>query len=146
MYVHLVSTHIINAPRPSHFPSVLRSHILENAAHCGASLSERLKSVVGFLQLLKTVLFLSMGVGSFKVEGIHELLHPVTKEPVCNCWILIDCLDTNRWSITVFWASLCSLCWGVSLPRDSLRGSWSFMTSSETLMNVVRTCLTKCLF
>ena len=32
--------------------------ILENAAHCGASLSERLKSVVGFLQLLKTVLFL----------------------------------------------------------------------------------------
>ena len=31
---------------------------LENAAHCGASLSERLKSVVGFLQLLKTVLFL----------------------------------------------------------------------------------------
>ena len=33
-------------------------YILENAAHCGASLSERLKSVVGFLQLLKTVLFL----------------------------------------------------------------------------------------
>ena len=32
--------------------------LLENAAHCGASLSERLKSVVGFLQLLKTVLFL----------------------------------------------------------------------------------------
>ena len=89
---------------------------------------------------------LSLGVGSFKVEGIHELLHPVTKEPVCNCWILVDCLDTNRWSITVFWASLCSLCWGVSLPRDSLRGSWSFMTFSETLTNVVRTCLTKCLF
>ena len=33
-------------------------YILENAMHCGASLSERLKSVVGFLQLLKTVLFL----------------------------------------------------------------------------------------
>ena len=32
--------------------------ILENAVHCGASLSEQLKSVVGFLQLLKTVLFL----------------------------------------------------------------------------------------
>ena len=30
---------------------------LENATHCGASLSEQLKSVVGFLQLLKTVLF-----------------------------------------------------------------------------------------
>ena len=29
--------------------------LLENATHCGASLSERLKSVVGFLQLLKTV-------------------------------------------------------------------------------------------
>ena len=30
--------------------------VIENAVHCGASLSERLKSVVGFLQLLKTVL------------------------------------------------------------------------------------------
>ena len=30
---------------------------LENATHCGPSLSEQLKSVVGFLQLLKTVLF-----------------------------------------------------------------------------------------
>ena len=33
-------------------------YILENATHCGVSLSKRLKSVVGFLQLLKTVLFL----------------------------------------------------------------------------------------
>ena len=31
--------------------------ILENATHCGASLSEQLKPVVSFLQLLKTVLF-----------------------------------------------------------------------------------------
>ena len=38
--------------RNTHVP-----YILENAAHCGASLSERLKSVVGFLQLLKTVFF-----------------------------------------------------------------------------------------
>ena len=32
--------------------------IFFNAMHCGVSLSERFKSVVGFLQLLKTVLFL----------------------------------------------------------------------------------------
>ena len=44
------------------------------------------------------------GLQHSKVEGIHKLLQPVTKEPVCNCWILIDCLDVNRWSIIVFWA------------------------------------------
>ena len=34
---------------------IQNEHTLENATHCGVSLSERLKSVVGFFQLFKTV-------------------------------------------------------------------------------------------
>ena len=47
--------------------------ILENATHCGASLSEQLKSVVGFLQLLKTVLFdFAKNTGILTLSGLGD--------------------------------------------------------------------------
>ena len=51
----------------------LHNVILENATHCGASLSEQLKSVVGFLQLLKTVLFdFAKNAGILTLSGLGD--------------------------------------------------------------------------
>ena len=51
------------------------SSILENATHCGASLSEELKSVVGFLQLLKMVLFdFAKNAGIFTLSGLGNTI------------------------------------------------------------------------
>ena len=58
---------------PSFLPAVQLAcdSLLENATHCGASLSEQLKSVVGFLQLFKTVLFdFAKNADIFTLSGI----------------------------------------------------------------------------
>ena len=54
---------------------------LENVTHCGASLSEQLKSVIGFLQLLKTVLFdFTNNVGILTLSGLGNSI-----EAYANC-------------------------------------------------------------
>ena len=73
----------------------------------------------------------------------------MTKETVCNCWILVDCLDANRWNISLLGQSLLPLLGCFSTSRFS---SWflvihDFLGLSKCYnTNVVRTCLTKCLF
>ena len=72
---------------------------LENATHCGASLSKQLKSVVTFLQLLKTVLFdFAKNVGILTLSGLSN--------------------SREDWSVRELWTIIAYCPWGTPEQRE----------------------------